>query len=69
MTTSYTVEAAKTLFRMLAKCCMAAIILMIVHKGYVDISMLAEKHSDGEFWLELAKYFLRNLSGGGPPSS
>lgn len=39
---------------------------MIAHKGYVDISALAERHSGTDFWLQLARYFVRNLAGGGP---
>ena len=41
----------------------------IVHKGYVDISALAYKHSGQEFWVALARYFLGNIAGGGKPES
>lgn len=41
----------------------------IVHKGYVDISALACKHSGQEFWVALARYFLGNLAGGGQPGN
>jgi hypothetical protein len=37
---------------------------MIVHKGYTDISALAQKHSGPVFWRELGRYFLGNLAGG-----
>ncbi len=45
----------------------AAVLLysMILHKGYTDISALAQKHSGGVFWRELGRYFLGNLAGGG----
>lgn len=42
---------------------------MILHKGYVDVSALAQQHSGEKFWLALARYFLRNIAGGGPPDS
>jgi hypothetical protein len=37
---------------------------MIAHKSYVDISALAAKHSGREFWISLARYFIRNMAGG-----
>ena len=44
---------------------MAFILGMVAHKGHADISVLAEKHSGREFWVELARYFIGNLGGGG----
>jgi len=38
---------------------------VILHKGYVDISGLAYKHSGQQFWVALARYFIGNLGGGG----
>jgi hypothetical protein len=37
---------------------------MILHKASGDIARLAQKHSGGDFWLAMAKYFLSNLAGG-----
>ena len=47
----------------------AVILGMIIHKGYNDISLLADQHSGWEFWEALARYFIGNLAGGGklPP--
>ena len=36
---------------------------MIAHKGYVDVSALAQQHSGERFWLALARYFITNLAG------
>ena len=38
---------------------------MVAHKGHADISRLAQKHSGSEFWVELGRYVIRNLAGGG----
>ena len=43
---------------------MAFLLGMVAHKSHRDISVLAEKHSGGEFWVELARYFITNLAGG-----
>ena len=37
----------------------------ILHKGVVDISGLAAKHSGKEFWVAVARYLIGNLAGGG----
>jgi hypothetical protein len=57
----------KSVAQVLAVVCVGVIWSIIVHKGYVDISGLADRHSGGQFWAELARYFLRNLAGGGAP--
>lgn len=57
-------NAFKTLLQYLAVLCMAVIVAMLLHKGFTDISALAQKHSGAEFWLALGKYFLSNLAGG-----
>ena len=62
-------EAAKTLMQMAAILVMAAIVAMIAHKSYADISIIAAKHSGVDFWRELASYYLRNLAGGAKPGS
>lgn len=40
------------------------ILSMILHKASTDIALLLQNHSGREFWIALANYFLRNLSGG-----
>ena len=50
--------------QILAVFCAIVIWAMILHKGSADVSALAQKHSGEEFWIALAKYFLRNLGGG-----
>lgn len=44
----------------------AAILLVsiILHKGFTDISVIADKHSGRQFWVALGKYFIGNLAGG-----
>ena len=58
-------NALRTVSQALAILCMAFIIGMVAHKGHADISVLAQKHSGKEFWVELARYFIGNLGGGG----
>jgi hypothetical protein len=58
-------ERFTTALQAIAILCLAGICSMIVHKGYADISVIAAKHSGGDFWLELARYALGNLAGGG----
>jgi hypothetical protein len=61
--------SAKTLLQVFSVFCMSFILATIFHKGYADISVIAQHHSGGEFWLALARYFLRNLAGGASPGS
>jgi hypothetical protein len=61
--------SAKTLLQILSVFCMSFILATIFHKGFADISVIAQRHSGGEFWLALARYFLRNLAGGASPDS
>ena len=42
---------------------MVAIWIMIVTKGYGDLSILLETRP-GDFWRALAQYFLSNMAGG-----
>ena len=57
-------NAVKNLLQIAAVSLAILIWSMILYKATVDISALAQKHSDGEFWAALARYFLRNLGGG-----
>jgi hypothetical protein len=54
----------RTVSQALAILCMAFLLGMVVHKGHADISVLASKYSGGEFWMELARYFIGNIAGG-----
>jgi hypothetical protein len=40
------------------------LLLFGVHKGYNDISRIADKHSGQEFWREVGRYVIGNLAGG-----
>ena len=55
----------KLLSQALGIVALAFLLGMVVHKGGGDISRLAQKHSGTEFWVELARYCIRNLAGGG----
>ncbi len=55
----------QTLLQVLAIACGIAILSMIAHKAFVDVSALAAKHTQAEFWPALGRYLLRNLAGGG----
>ena len=41
---------------------MCLIVAVIAHKGFHDISAIAQYYPD-DFWRTLAKYFLANLAG------
>jgi hypothetical protein len=62
-------SSVKTLLQIFGVLCMSLIIGTILHKGYADISALAQQHAGAKFWLELGRYFLRNLAGGAAPGS
>ena len=50
------------------KAAVAVLVLIcatILHKAYVDVSALAQKHTGEEFWVVLTRYFIGNLAGGG----
>jgi len=57
-------NAMQRWLQILAVFCAIVIWAMILHKGSADISALAQKHSGVEFWVALAKYYLRNIGGG-----
>jgi hypothetical protein len=53
----------KTALQVLGILGMAGMLSMVFHKGFVDIAVLWQQHSGGEFWAALARYFFRNLAG------
>lgn len=61
---SKTRALGKDLMQAAGIACMAAIVAVIAHKAYADISALAARYSGGEFWVRLGRYFLANLGGG-----
>lgn len=57
-------DARGTLMQALAIVVAAFMVGTIAHKGAVDISALAEKHSGAAFWPALGRYLFGNLAGG-----
>lgn len=55
----------QTMLQVLAIACGIFIVSLIAHKAFVDVTALAAKHTQAEFWPALARYLLRNLAGGG----
>ncbi len=56
-------ELFKTALQGVAILGLLLIVGVILHKGYVDISVLAREHHGGDFWRALARYVLRNMGG------
>ena len=54
----------RSVTQLLAIVCLVLMMSVILHKGFADISLIAELHSGTEFWLALARHFIGNLSGG-----
>jgi hypothetical protein len=57
-------EHGKTLMQVFGIGMGAAILSMIAHKLFVDVSALALQHSGERFWWALTRYFINNLAGG-----
>ena len=57
-------ERSKTVLQVLAILMLAGIVLILLHKGYADMTQLARDHPGGGFWKALARYIFRNLAGG-----
>jgi hypothetical protein len=56
-------RSLKDVMQVLGIACLVLLAAVIVHKGFVDISALAQQYSGGEFWTRLARYLLANLGG------
>ncbi len=56
-------EHFKTGLQILAIACLLGLFAMIFHKAFVDISVVWQQHSGGDFWMALGRYLLRNLAG------
>jgi hypothetical protein len=61
---SPTSNAAKNVMQAIGVIGIAGIVLVVLHKGHADISLLAEQYAGKEFWTRLARYLLANLAGG-----
>ena len=57
-------EVFKTVMQVLAILLLAAIIAVILHKAFVDLSALSQRYPGSDFWPALGRYLLRNLGGG-----
>ena len=54
---------ARTAGRIFAAACLAAYFALLAHKGYLDVTAVAQQHPD-DFWRALGRHLLRNLGGG-----
>ena len=57
-------ELFKTTVQVFAILCLIAIVSVVFHKAFVDVSFLAQWHSGADFWAALVRLVLRNLAGG-----
>jgi hypothetical protein len=57
-------ELFKTVLQVLSISCLVVMVSMVVHKGFIDISALAQRHSGVDFWIALARQVFCNLAGG-----
>jgi hypothetical protein len=55
---------ARTVLQVLAILGLALIVLVILHKGYSDMTALARDHPRQDFWPALLRYVFRNMAGG-----
>jgi hypothetical protein len=55
---------ARRIPQVLAILALAAICLVILHKGYMDVSALAKENARGDFWPALLRYVFKNMAGG-----
>ena len=56
-------ETGKTVLQVFAITLGLSMLAAILHKGYVDVSRLAEVHSGAWFWRALGRYLIANLGG------
>lgn len=56
-------ERFKTVLQVIAILGLAGIVLLVLHKGYTDMSALARENGGGDFWPSLLRYVFRNLAG------
>lgn len=58
------VDSFRNVIQLLGIVFLVLMLSVILHKGFADVSLIAELHSGKEFWIALARHFLANLSGG-----
>ena len=56
-------DTVGNMMQLLAIVCLVLMLSVILHKGFANVSLIAELHSGKEFWIALARHFLANLSG------
>lgn len=56
-------EHFKTGLQIFAIVCLIGLFSVIFHKAFIDISVVWQQHSGGDFWVALARYLFRNLAG------
>jgi hypothetical protein len=56
-------EHIKTALQVVGILCLMGLFAMIFHKAFVDISVVWQQHSGGDFWVALGRYLFRNLAG------
>ncbi|MGA8005794.1 MAG: hypothetical protein WCA17_06820 [Burkholderiales bacterium] len=57
-------DSVRNVMQILAIVFLVFMFSVILHKGFADVSLIAELHSGTQFWIALARHFLGNLSGG-----
>lgn len=57
-------ERFKTVLQVIAILMLAGIVGMVLHKGYTDVSALADANRGPDFWGAFARYLFKNLAGG-----
>jgi hypothetical protein len=53
----------KTVLQVAAIGLLIGLLAMVFHKALADVSGVWARHSGADFWVELARYLLRNLAG------
>jgi hypothetical protein len=64
MTPSRPASIYAAILQALAILLLVLMLSVILHKGFADVSALAQKHSGLEFWRALGRYLLANLGAG-----
>ena len=59
--------AIKALLQAAALALGALVLGMVIHKGAIDISLIADRLSGSDFWRAVGQYVIGNLAGGGKP--
>ncbi|MCF8179226.1 MAG: hypothetical protein K9J74_12015 [Sulfuritalea sp.] len=57
-------EYLKTAGQVFAVVALLAYVVLLLHKGFIDIAVIEAAHPGSEFWLALGRHLLRVLGGG-----